>query len=281
MKALKDKVRSIHQYDVIETIENFCFLAHISSSTDVLPLGSTLKVEVCGDIDLAIDKNTYNPKHIHSHLIDCLGKDNCIFNSGTMIGSYAVPICGNKLLGRVQVDLMFVNNIQWADFIYHSPGNQSKYKGAVRAILLGAVAASINDPERDYFEFTDNGELLIRVGWGINSNVGLKRMYQIRPKKVRGEGYVKKMKNVLPDEIKQLRPAIEFDDRQIIIDNPQTVTEILFGQGDYDITTSEKIIELIKKRHSTAQAQLIFDIAGERASQLQPPIPLELTRTNS
>lgn len=278
MKALKDKVQPIRKEYIRDTIEHFCQMADIYERSIVGSAGAV--VNVVNDIDLAVRSEQYTLEVIHNRLINILGEENCVINLGTKIGSYAVPIGGGKgggIYGKVQVDLMFVSNLDWAEFIYYSPGNRSRYKGSVRAILLSAVAASICDVSRDFFSY-DNSELIARAGWTIDPNVGMKRIFQIRPNKIHGSGYVKQMKNITPEELQELYPRNTFDHQQYVISDPRRVTELLFGWGTTPnhTDTAEKIIKLIKKRHTVAWHEHIFRIAQKRASQLDTPLPPEL-----
>ncbi|KKM68686.1 hypothetical protein LCGC14_1458480, partial [marine sediment metagenome] len=254
MKALKDKVQSIFKADVEQTVRHFCHSAGLSTgSQHVRLIGSAGKTIISRDIDLAVSTNVYNSETIHGRLVDFLGKDLCVLNRGTKIGSYATPIVGAFPPGKVQVDIMYVGNLDWAEFIYYSPGDESKYRGSVRAVLLGAVAASICDVSRDFFSY-DNSELIARAGWTIDPNVGMKRIFQIRFNKIHDSGYVKQMKNITPEELQELYPHNTFDHQQYVISDPRRVTELLFGWGTIPnhIDTTEKIIELIKKRHTVA-----------------------------
>ncbi len=278
MKALNDKVQSIFKTDVEQTVHHFCHSAGLSTgSQHVRLVGSAGKTTISRDIDLAVNTNVYNSETIHGRLVDFLGKDLCVLNRGTKIGSYAIPIVGAFPPGKVQVDVMYVGNLDWAEFIYYSPGDDSQYKGSVRAILLGAVAASIWDEGRDFFQY-DDGELIARVGWAIDANVGMKRIFQLRHKKIHSSGYVKKMTTVTPEEIQEEYPRRTFDHRRYVVSDPVRVTEMLFGWGTFSwhINTTEETIELIKQRHTTAHSQKIFRIAQKRASQLDTPLPPEL-----
>lgn len=277
MKALKDKVQPIHKKYIRDTIEHFCQMTGIYERSIV---GSaSAGIDVVNDIDLAVRSEQYTPEVIHNRLINVLGEENCVINLGTKIGSYAVSIGGEgNGIGKVQVDLMYVVNLDWAEFIYYSPGDKSKYKGSVRAILLGAIAASIWDTSRDFFDY-DNGELITRVGWAIDPNIGMKRIFQVRPRTVHGDRWCKKMKNVTPEVIQEQYPRHEFDHQSYIISDPIRVTEMLFGWGTWSshINTAEKIIELTKKRHSVAQYEKIFRIAQVRASHLDTKLPPEIS----
>jgi hypothetical protein len=232
---------------------------------DLHPVGSTGKAETSGDIDVAVDVNKYTPMRVHDKISRNIGEDYAVFNTGTKVGSYAIPIGANY---RVQVDLMFVENVEWAKFSYFSAGDKSKYKGAVRTILLSAVAAALEEPGVDAFHYVD-GELIVRVGRAMDLTKGMKRVFQMRPHKKYGEGYVKALQHVDPEEIRQMHPDLEFDDNDIVVSDPLEVVQILFGPGTRpaNVDTAEEVLDLIN-RFQPGKRKKILDIAKIRARDL-------------
>lgn len=272
-------VQRIKREQIPATLDHVSKLANIPREK-LITLGSTGKTEMSGDIDIAIDENEYNPAEIHERMVDILGGDHCKYNYGTRVGSYAVLIEGNSTNGWVQVDLMYVQNVEWAQFSYYSAGDRSKYKGAIRAILLSAVASTINDPGHDYFEYDEKGELLVRVGWGLYLPVGLKRMFQMRGISKKTGGWLKTMKNVKPEEIRAHFPDAVFNDEYCFVDSPELVVQRLFGPdvSPEDVQTAEEILSLIKNKLPQARVRQIFQLAKKRASELadKMEIPEEL-----
>ncbi len=266
--ALKSAgVGRIAKGDIPATINYIAKLSGIPSN-ELTPLGSVGKTKTSGDIDLAVNVNNYNPIRIHEKMLKALGGDDFgIYNKGTRVGSYAVPVPGKKDK-LVQVDFMFVENPTWAQFAYFSPGDKSKYAGAVRNILLSSVAATLDDEGVDKFVY-DGDDLIVRIGRGIDMSVGLKRLFQLKPRKKTGEGYLKNLQKVTADDIKQAYPDLEFDGTDLVVDNPSDVSQILFGQGvrPGDIDTAEEVIKLIKKFPQQRQ-ELIMQIAKGRSRQL-------------
>ncbi len=235
--------------------------------TDLFPLGSTGKTANSGDIDLAIDINKYDYKTIHAVLTSILGEQNTTYNPGTKVGSYAVPIAGDIHNGRVQVDFMYVPNPIWAQFSYASPGDASEYKGAVRRILLQSVASSLNQKNIDVFLYDKcTNELVIRVGRTFDMNLGLKRIFQIRPKRVKGTGYVSTMKTVTPEELQDFCPELTFPNDYMIVDDPLRALHIMFGINltTDQVNTTEQIVELIKQNFSNPNQRIIFDRANQK-----------------
>lgn len=256
---------------------------------DLILLGSAGKQESSGDLDIAMDVNVYEPDLIHREMENILGSNRCKFFNGTNIGSYAFPICYdysefyifNHDRDIVQIDIMFVENTKWAEFSYFSAGDKSKYKGAVRAILLSAVATEIQD-QGGLILYDNDGSLLARVGFGIDPNKGLKRMFKMRPQRKDGKGFTKTMKSVTPEEIQQAFPLAEFSKDQILIDDPYQVVEMLFGPGTKttDIETAEQIIEHLRLPEMVNKSQLIYQRAAERCKPLvgKIKIPWEIER---
>lgn len=266
-KALsKAGVGRISKSDIKPTIDLVAKTTKIPVS-DLHALGSVGKVESSGDIDLAVDISKHQPEQIHAKMVKLVGEDNSVFNKGTKIGSYSVPIAGDAKKGLVQVDLMFVDNVDWAKFAYFSAGDKSKYKGKIRTILLSSVASSLNEKGKDVFKYDKNGDLLVRVGRGIELSKGLIRLMKMRPlKKGSTTEYLKSMKSVSLDDIKKAHPELEFSNDTAIIDNPKQVVELLFGKGvtPNDVETAEQVLKLINAKFDKKQRDLIFHIAKQR-----------------
>lgn len=263
-------VRRINRDDIPATIHYVSQISGIPIES-FHPLGSVGKTPTSGDIDLAISTKEFNPKKIHQRMIDMLGEDNCTYQAGTKVASYAVPIAGDVTNNLVQVDFMYVDNPEYAKFSYHSPGTDSRYKGAVRTMLLMGVAASYSEPGTDYFEFDpETGELIVRAGRTLDLNSGLRRIFQYRPKDKKGTRYLKNMKTITPQEFKQLFPDVEIRGDEVIVDNPSEILTILFGRGvtARDVNTAEQVIELIKSKFNKQKQQLIFQKAAERAQSV-------------
>lgn len=281
--ALKEAgVKSINRDDIPATLTYISRITGIPEN-DLHPLGSVGKKEQSGDIDIAINVNKYSPEQTHDEMVNALGQENSTFNKGNNIGSYAVPIRGDEQNGRVQTDLMFTQKTDWAKFAYHSPDEEeSKYKGAVRTILLRAVAAALQERGTDHFEYDKNGELIVRAGRTIDMNRGLRRIFQYRPKKKRGEGHVKQMKSISAEEFKQLFPDVQIKDGNIIIDDPRKVVTILFGSGvkPKDVETTEQVMDLIKSKFDQEKQDQIFDRARKALRDIEKKgidIPPELS----
>ena len=268
--ALKDSnVQRIKRGDIASTVAYVAKLAGIPKK-DLHLIGSTGKVNDSGDIDLAVDSTLHDPEHVHSKLVAKVGEENAVINKGTKVSSYAIPIRGDESKGLVQVDLMYTPNVEWAKFSYHSPGEGSKYKGAVRNRFLMGVAAAINQKGTDHFEYEEDGSLLIRAGRTLDLSAGLRRIFQHRPTRKDGTGFVKTLKSIPIEDFKLQFPGVEVKGGQITVDDPQKVLKVLFGSGvtPKDVETSEQVIRLIKKKFDLATQEKIFKYAKLKAKSL-------------
>jgi hypothetical protein len=242
-------VGKIKREDVNQTIEHVVYISGISED-DIHLLGSTGKSSTSGDIDIAVDVSKYNPQNLHDTMVRHLGTDNAFYNIGTRVGSYAVPIKGDPYFGLVQVDFMFVPNIEWAKFSYYSAGDtRTKYKGVVRTVLLRSVASVLYEHGVDLHVYDPlTNDLIVRIGRTMDMNIGIRRIYQIRPKKKNGFGYLSSMKTVTRDELINMYPDVhdgilEFN----TINDPEEALNLIFGHSvkPSDVETAEQIIILI------------------------------------
>ncbi len=273
-------VTRIKAKDISATLKHFSKVSGIPVNQLHL-VGSAGKIATSGDIDVAIDVNEHSAEEIHAKIVSKLGNEHSTYNKGTGVGSYVVPIRGDESNGLVQLDLMFTSNVELAKFTYHSEGEGSKYKGAIRTILLQAVASAINVKGTDHFEYDTDGSLLIRAGRTLDLSVGLRRIFQHRPKKKRGDGYVKTLKSIPIEDFKEQFPNIEVNNGQVVVDDPAKVVKVLFGGSvtPSDVKTAEQVLQLIKQKFNEEQQEKIFMIAKSRVKGYvgKMRLPQELT----
>ena len=188
-------------------------------------LGSTGKKgknQTSGDIDIAVqmcwqDKNK---------LIDFVKKEfkDCSF--GNVVNYLNVFNIGYKYEEDrkkkiVQVDFMFVDDIEWAQFVYFSPNflkNESQFKGAWRSTLLRGICACtpVEQIDKKYkTEYFEDGKT-IKTFWKFTFSQadGLFADHKTY------EGNKKSLKN--PKPIK--------DDREYISKNVDTILHICLGK---------------------------------------------------
>lgn len=273
----KAGVGRIDKKYVASTIDFVAKLAGIPKR-DLHPMGSTGKSPTSGDIDLGIDMGKYPPDHVHRRMMTRLGSEAHHYSHGSKVYSYAIPIVkrvGEEFVeigGKVQVDMIFTPNIDWATFAHHSEGTgegQTSYKGAVRTILLKAVASMYIEPGIDMMAFDpQTGELIIRVGRTFDLTHGLRRIFQYRPERKKGNGstpYIKSMKTVHTIEelepvlasLKQRHPGhfkdvkLDVADHEIVVSDPSKALKMMFPGGPVNpdsVRTAEQILDLISQR---------------------------------
>ena len=114
-------------------------------------LGSTgkkSKEQTSGDIDIALEL----PWEDKDKVLDFIKKEFSDSKEGNIVSSLHVFNIGYKYdedgeEKYVQVDFMFVENIEFAKFCYHSPSfinNESHFKGAWRTQLMMSVINSLD-----------------------------------------------------------------------------------------------------------------------------------------
>lgn len=103
-------------------------------------LGSAGKKSSSGDLDIAVDANSITKESLIEKLIAVSDKDS-VKRSGISV-HFKAPINGDSSNGHVQVDFMFVDDIEYAKFGLYSPGDTSIFTGAIRNFLLHHLAKS-------------------------------------------------------------------------------------------------------------------------------------------
>lgn len=202
-----------------------------------------------GDVDIAVDAAKYPEKQIVQKMLDACGQDE-IHRAGKGVFSFAVPVEGGN---KVQVDLMLVPSTAWARWAFHSaPG--SKYKGAVRSLLLVNMMKQVWEDGKDLEVDGEDGEPVIRVRRSFKADTGLERLFRIRPMRKDGKGRTKNLGKVTAKEVQAELDRMgldhKFDPRPDPITDPEQAAALMFGKGikAKDILSVEQIINLIKKR---------------------------------
>ena len=270
--------------DVIPTLTEFSHITDIPMS-DIHLLGSANKSDTSGDIDIALDRKIYNLDDTHWMIqrLPCITPEHSSINAGLGVCSYSFPIRSESAFSQyknVQLDIMFTPDVNWAQFSYFSAVHNTEYKGAVRVILLIAVAAAIDIDGIDYFQYDDDGNLLARGGRVFDMNVGLRRIFQHRPMRKDGKGYTKTLKSIQSDDFIDLFPKASINRNQMIISDPTEALTIMFESvvTPSEVETAEQVLKLIQTKFSTEKQNKIFDIARKRASSVKDKmmLPTEL-----
>lgn len=223
-----------------------------------------------GDIDMAypIEKMEEANRKMLSHT-----NNEGRLNTGTKVGSYALDVGGKK----VQLDLMFVKDIEFAKFGYHSAqGDGSKYPGAVRNIILTTALAHVQEPGKDFVHRDADGTVLARASRSIKLGDGMERLFKMRRKNKKTGEYLKSLDNATPEELMaEYGNKFKFSKEIETITDPNKVAEFIFGIGvkAKDIMTAEDVIKHIKKMKNATE---VLAASKEQLAQAKLPIPSEL-----
>lgn len=246
--------------------------ADLLGSTELTLLG---KKKDSGDIDLAMSTSDATPEVVDEAMKDA-GVEGA-YNPGTKVGSYAVPVGGDK---KVQFDFMYVKNKDWAKFIYHSEqGNGSEYQGAVRNIILLTALAHTQEPGKDFVLRDETGKAVVRASKSITMSDGMKRLFKMAKVNAKTGAYGKTVDTVSPQEIEDHLRAIgkniKFSHDPETTDTPDHIAEFIFGAGvkAKDIMSAENVIAQIKKLKNSAQ---IIAACKSELNRLKLPVPKEL-----
>ena len=249
----------IKKEHIPETLRNFSEVSGISIE-DLVLLGSTGKQADSGDIDIALCSTKYSPEQIHKQLISTYQGT---FNTGNLIGSYVIP---TQVGETVQLDLMYVSNVEWAQFSYFSAGDKSQYKGAVRTLLLMGVAAALDDKKYTKFIYNDQGQLMFRCGLTFDLNHGLHSICQYRKTKRDGSLY-KNLTTISFNQANEVFPNATVGVSRYEELDPSSALTFLFKQQTTpkDVETAEQVLELINTSFSRQHANVIYDRTAARA----------------
>jgi hypothetical protein len=221
-----------------------------------------------GDIDIALPED--NMESVHGKMLKAVNGRGTL-NKGTKVGSYAVK-SGDKL---VQVDLMFVPDVEWAKFIYSSEhGRKSKYPGAVRNIILMTAVSLTQKPGEDVV-VKDGDEVVARASRSLKLQGGLERLFKAA--KVKKDGTLSKtLDKVEPEEVARHAKGATFSNKADVMTDPTAVLAWLFGKGITPdmVRTPEQVIALIKKRLPNSDA--VLRKAAKELERNKLPVPDEL-----
>lgn len=202
--------------------------------------------DTSGDLDIGYDAKWYadingiTKKECSGSIFEKISKDiaNIIgfqpeinYLKGLNVVSIGWPINGDINNGIVQLDLIPLSDMKWADFIYYSPNykiKESKYKSAHRNWLLAAILSSRKEimqrDENDEILDYDTPVLILSDGlyWHTKSYRGKIKDRLKNPKKIEGS-------------------------ERFVTNDPQEFVDFALGTG-YDIDdvkTFEKLFSLI------------------------------------
>lgn len=231
----------------------------------------------CGDIDFCLF-DTERDKIIQ--------RATSVFAStpkkiGDSIFSFAVDTGGKK----VQLDMMFVTDIEWAKFAYYADP-ESNYKSGVRNELIHAALRSASTFGKDIIVKDEDGNIIAKVARSYILNKGVKRTFKMAKPRVDGDGYTTELQTVTPDQIQALLDEYgidrTFSSEEDFSDSPNELANMLFGGGvtPDDMSSAEKMIQLIREKKGK-KARKIFADAEEGMRKRGFDIPEEMTNVQN
>ena len=242
-------------------------------------LGSTRltlqgKKKDSGDLDIAFSVSKEDPERIDALMMKAV-KGEGHYNKGTRVGSYAVPVNGKK----VQVDLMYVTDKDWAKFTYHSSqGDGSKYPGAVRNSLIRHALANRMVPGEDFSLKDDKGNTIAKAQRVIKMDHGMERLFKVA--KQTKNGLSKTLEKTDAEGVKQflqqLGKSVKFKADPELVTDPVKAVVFIFGPGvkPEDVKSAEQVIQLIKAKFPNASE--IFNDVRKELEKMEMPIPSEM-----
>lgn len=232
-----------------------------------------------GDIDITLSDKNFSGTHRE---ILKLAAGRGLYNTGTKVASYAIDVGNGKL---VQVDLMPAGSLELSKFMHYSTeGVDSKYKGAVRNIILMTLATFILEEGKDFVIKDEEGQIIARASRSLKLDVGLERLFKVAKMRKDGQGRVKNPEKVSPDELEHELDQIEptrvgkFVKSADIINDPDQIAHFFFGKKVFakDIMTAEQVIDLIKKKYRGPQLKEIITAIKDQLKQQEFEVPSEL-----
>lgn len=206
-----------------------------------------------GDVDIAIEDARIDRDDVIKKLLQAT-KQKSVHRTGDGLYSFAIPVSSNR---SVQVDLIFTKSTKWTKWTYHSA--DSKYKAAVRSLLLVNIMKQIYEPGKD-LEIKEDGETIIRVRRSFKADVGLERLFKLRKMLKNGKrssSLVKVSPEEIQAELQRIGKTDKFSSEKDIITDPDRAATLMFGIGikNNDTKSVEQIINIIKTRKD---ADIIF-----------------------
>jgi hypothetical protein len=225
-----------------------------------------------GDIDLTISSKNF--PEIHRNLSKQV-HNRAVYNTGTKVASYAIETQKGKL---VQVDLMPSDKPEFSHFMYFSSeGDKSKYKGAVRNIMLMTLATFILEKGKDFAIRDEEGHIIARASRSLKLNVGLERLFKVAKMRKDGKGRTKSLTKVSPEDLDNELQKIDpskigaYDQSPDIVNDPDKIAHFFFGKSvnAKDIMTAEQVAKQINDKYS-----------GKELKEIKEKIKDELTKSN-
>jgi hypothetical protein len=224
-----------------------------------------------GDLDIIFPYSQLD--EIHTKMLSAVDQQGTYY-PGPRVGSYAIPVND----ASIQVDFNYVSDDEWAKFIYHSEmGRDSRYKSAVRNILLAAAQQFTQVPGEDVIVREDD-RVVVKAARSIYLPVGCRRVFKVAKFNAKTGKTNKTLAKVTPEDVQA-----ELDRRGItdtfspevdVITDPDLVVSSLFkGAKASDAMSAEDVIDLIRERPDASE---IIEAAKVELARSGYAIPSEL-----
>jgi hypothetical protein len=233
--------------------------------------------EDSGDIDVAVHDSKEIRAQVIADLTTKTGNKPYVIGGNTY--SFAVPVSADR---KVQVDVMFVPDIEWAKFSHHAADGSAHKSGVRNELLHSALKFSMQDGA-DVRIQDGEGNDIARASRSYKLDQGVERIFKVSKNKKNGEGRLKGMSKATPKEVQatldQLGNTQKFSAEADIIRDPDAFAGILFGSKvkGTDILSAEQLIKLIKK-YKPAEAAAIFKDAVQGIKNRNFKVPVELAQ---
>lgn len=255
-----------------------------------------------GDIDLAVpapssdedlkarmtevyDEAVQHLKKIYAADPEHVGKKIGENNLGTRVVSLPIPLMQDDQIRKiVQLDLMFVKDVDWAKFAYHSAqhreDNGSAYKGVVRNVLLTSAIVHHKEPGKDFVHHDpESGNVIARASRSLKMDAGVERLFKLAKQSSKTGKFTKELEKVSPRDLETFLQSsgleYKFSPDPDTITDPDELARLLFGPGTHakDIMTAEGLIRKIKQLPNSKE---ILDHAVKDLEKRGLPVPEEI-----
>ena len=208
-------------------------------------LGSVGKTQFSGDIDVALQ---IEPEAIPGFVerlktnpdIMDMSKSSVIMTKVKIVDYDPTKDTDRPRTGYVQLDFM-PGDPGWLKTYYHSAGDESKYKGVYRNILLATIAALFDMKNSD--DETDDGRPLSSERYLFSPTEGLVRVIRTPVPKKNGDGYTKKNHNKIIDGPWK---------------TPDDIAKVLNLDSGSDLNSYETLKSAIEKNYPTELSNKIL-----------------------
>ena len=219
-------------------------------------LGSVGKTEYSGDIDVAIDSKSVDPTEFSTMLRKKLGDQSVTGVAGNItirapIANYDASKDGRQpRTGFVQVDFL-PGDPAWLKTFFHSPGDQSKFKGIHRNMALTAVSNLLGAKSTKEQDDFDRPVSTVRWQWGLKNGL-VKVRKSSRKNKKTGKWIKKQDTEILGDPIT----------------DPKKIAHVLFKgkAGPEALNSMETILDASAKAYNPKELNAIHQKLAQTLS---------------